>query len=218
MKQAELFKEIAELGELVKESLEAMGRTKKKKGTRKDKKTLGNIEDKLYLLHYGLDVQHLTTPALAKLFGFNEKQVRRHFSEYGAPRNEDKTFDLGDYCQWFRQHKDEEVKKAEASHGLDSVKERNHAEIEYKKAQAELQRLKIEQAKGGLVSKFDADEKVRNLLMVFKKRTGELASEASRFVGKDLVGTRKEMDAVVFELMDKLYREASRPLARKVKS
>lgn len=216
MKQAELFKGIAELGELVKGALEATARTKKRKGTKRDKATLAKIQEKIKLLENGLDVSSLSAPALAKFFGFSERQIYRHF-EQGAPRNTDKTFDLAEYAHWFRQLKDAEIKKAEKSHGIESVQERNTAEIDYKKAQAELHRLKIEQARGGLVSKSLADERVRNIIIALKKKLGELPGEASRFVGKDLVSIRKEMQEVVFEFLERLSREANRPLRKRKK-
>lgn len=214
MKQAELFKAIVELGELVKNALEAMARTKKKKGTRRDKAILKSIQEKIIRQELGIDVSCLSAPAVAKFFGFSDRQIFRHF-ESGAPRNPDKTIDLPEYSRWFRKFKDEEIKKAEASHGLDSVKERNSAEIDYKKSQAELHRLKIDMVRGGLVSKLAADERVKNILVALKKKLGELPGEASRLMGKDLVGTRKEMQEIVFEVLERLAREANKPLRRK---
>lgn len=194
----------------------AMEKTKKRKASAKDKKALKDFEKFFAVPDTGLDLKRLSMKDLSEILGYDVRQITRHVSEYGAPRNSDKSFDLENFLQWFRSWKDDQVRKATGAASSGLRREKDEIEVALKKAQSQMQSLKVQEKTGELISKKASEERMKQVLIFLRIRLLEIPTFSKQVYGKGIVQTRDALTKIVHEVLERLNRAATPPASRKI--
>lgn len=137
-----------------------------------------------------VDLERVNQTQLAHVLGVDSRTVREWCKELGAPRNEDRSYSLPDFVQWYvgwLKAREGQVPE-DSGEGLSPAARKDKYAAENQMYAAELKRLQIERLQGHLLPR----DEVREVLRQVAGRLRKVGSMLAHRFGNDALGLLEE--------------------------
>lgn len=176
-------------------------RAKKDKGKSlnpRERKEWERFTDSLSAAENGIDPDAATIPIVAGLFGYSDRQVKRHVQDWSIRRVGRDGMPLGEYCRAFRSWMERNIAEA-APEKTKAAAELAARRQELIAVQTEIARYKHDLQRGNVIYREDHETILREIVQAFDETAQVLKGQLVAMGGKTRIERQKKADNILTE-------------------